>query len=352
MPGEPWSGAAVFGFLASVRALSHRVFPSAVFRAVPGPLRGDGPRLPRTTRFRGPALPGPPPTGPPRRALPCGLSAQAARFPGQSAPPRVGLRVLRGRGAGQPAALWRGRSSTRRGAADHPAINGWERVGRWANPLLFIELPPHHGRCSSGRQARRGHHSAARPGRRHGPARGAYRRRHEGPDLGPPRRRRPGERPSARAARDASVRAGQARRGTRDHRAVPLSAPGAAGVRQRSVSSCCCAALRPKGGGGLRLPLGTNIEKKTAMGDFWMPHEVRALAARDSGDKQAYWLPYKQYSVDARSRSSGNESASPSQGRARPESDPGRAGPDPADRRRCPRRLQGPITGSFVNRRV
>ena len=50
------------------------------------------------------------------------------------------------------------------------------------------------------------------------------------------------------------------------------------------------------------------------MGDFWvivnslgtdprayilLPHEVRALAVRNLGGKRAYWLPLKQYAVDA-----------------------------------------------------
>ena len=61
------------------------------------------------------------------------------------------------------------------------------------------------------------------------------------------------------------------------------------------------------------VPLGTDIEK--IMGDFWvivnslgtdhprayilLPHEVRALAVRDRGEKRAYWLQPKQYAVDA-----------------------------------------------------
>ena len=61
------------------------------------------------------------------------------------------------------------------------------------------------------------------------------------------------------------------------------------------------------------MPLGTDIQK--IMGDFWvivnslgtdhprayilLPHEVQALAARDAGAKRAYWLPCKQYAVDA-----------------------------------------------------
>ncbi len=61
------------------------------------------------------------------------------------------------------------------------------------------------------------------------------------------------------------------------------------------------------------VPLGTDLEK--IMGDFWvivnslgtdhprayilLPHEVRALAVRNRGGKQAYWLPLKQYAVDA-----------------------------------------------------
>ena len=60
------------------------------------------------------------------------------------------------------------------------------------------------------------------------------------------------------------------------------------------------------------IPLGTDIEK--IMGDFWvivnslgtdprayilLPHEVRALAVRNLGGKRAYWLPLKQYAVDA-----------------------------------------------------
>ena len=59
--------------------------------------------------------------------------------------------------------------------------------------------------------------------------------------------------------------------------------------------------------------LGTDIEK--IMGDFWvivnslgtnhprayilLPHEVQALAVRNRGGKQAYWLPLTQYAVDA-----------------------------------------------------
>ena len=59
--------------------------------------------------------------------------------------------------------------------------------------------------------------------------------------------------------------------------------------------------------------LSTDIEK--IMGDFWvivnslgtghprayilLPHEVRDLADRDRGGKRAYWLPLKQYAVDA-----------------------------------------------------
>ena len=62
------------------------------------------------------------------------------------------------------------------------------------------------------------------------------------------------------------------------------------------------------------VPLGTDIEKKI-MGDFWvivnslgtghprayilLPHEVLDLAVRNSGGKRAYWLPLKQYAVDA-----------------------------------------------------
>ena len=60
------------------------------------------------------------------------------------------------------------------------------------------------------------------------------------------------------------------------------------------------------------VPLGTDLSK--IMGDFWvivnslgtsprayvlLPHEVRALAVRNRGGKQAYWLPLKQYAVDA-----------------------------------------------------
>ena len=61
------------------------------------------------------------------------------------------------------------------------------------------------------------------------------------------------------------------------------------------------------------VPLGTDLEK--IMGDFWvivnslgtnhprayilLPHEVQALAVRNRGGKQAYWLPLKQYAVDA-----------------------------------------------------
>ena len=62
------------------------------------------------------------------------------------------------------------------------------------------------------------------------------------------------------------------------------------------------------------VPLGTNIDRKI-MGDFWvivnslgtgrprayvlLPHEVRALAVGDRGKKRQYWLPLKQYAVDA-----------------------------------------------------
>ena len=61
------------------------------------------------------------------------------------------------------------------------------------------------------------------------------------------------------------------------------------------------------------VPLGTDLEK--IMGDFWvivnslgtnhprayilLPHEVQALAVRNRSGKRAYWLPLKQYAVDA-----------------------------------------------------
>lgn len=61
------------------------------------------------------------------------------------------------------------------------------------------------------------------------------------------------------------------------------------------------------------VPLGTDIGK--IMGDFWvivnslgtdsplayilLSHEVRALAVRNLSGKRAYWLPLKQYAVDA-----------------------------------------------------
>lgn len=60
------------------------------------------------------------------------------------------------------------------------------------------------------------------------------------------------------------------------------------------------------------VPLGTSLDR--IMGDFWvivnslrqnpkayilLPHEVQALAVRNQGGQQAYWLPLKQYAVDA-----------------------------------------------------
>ena len=41
--------------------------------------------------------------------------------------------------------------------------------------------------------------------------------------------------------------------------------------------------------------LGTNQPRAYVL----LPHEIQALAQRDRGKNQAYWLPAKQYAVEA-----------------------------------------------------